>query len=295
MNRRAFLAGSTGLACLATLGPRTASALAHAASTPVAEDTFPTLAIGLKDDGFELPDAIQAGRYHVTVTNHGTSDASHSALGRIPDQVTDAQYQEWLDSLSRTDGTDGQTDALTWDDIEFVGMPDWPKAGQSVSGVIDLAPGRYFLFDPFSSRGDMSLTITGDPVSAPEPESDLTVTLVDMKINLPDAAITSKPVRWKIENTGSISHEVAVIPVTPTFTEEDLTILLSLPEDGTPPAGTDNLDYQPVAAIGILAKGHTSWLDVKLTPGHYLAACMLPFGTGYPHAMDGMYRFFEVK
>ena len=167
MNRRTFLAGSTGLVCLATLGPRTASALAHAASTPVAEDTFPTLAIGLKDDGFELPDAIQAGRYHVTVTNHGTSDASHSALGRIPDQVTDAQYQEWLDSLSRTDGTDGQTDALTWDDIEFVGMPDWPKAGQSVSGVIDLAPGRYFLFDPFSSRGDMSLSITGDPVSDP--------------------------------------------------------------------------------------------------------------------------------
>jgi hypothetical protein len=295
MNRRTFLAGATGLACLAPLGSRTELVYAHLASTPVAEDAFPPLAIGLKDDGFELPNGIKAGRYHVTVINHGTSDASHSGLGRIPDQVTDAQYQEWLDSLSRTDGTDGQTDALSWDDIEFVGMPDWPKAGQSVTGVIDLAAGQYFLFDPFSSRGQVTLTIDGDPISALEPASDLTVSLVDMAIMLPDSAITSKPVRWKIENTGSISHEVAVIAVAPTFTEEDLKVLFSLPENGTPPAGTDNLDYQPVAAIGILARGHTSWLDVKLDPGHYLAACMLPFGTGYPHAMDGMYRFFEVQ
>src|SRR6185436_16102545 len=165
MNRRTLLTGTTGLACFATLGSRSDSVFARAVGTPVAEDTFPTLAIGLKDDSFEVLDGIKSGRYHVTVTNHGTSDASHSGLGRIPDQVTDEQYQEWLDSLSRTDGTDGQTDALTWDDIEFVGLPDWPKAGQSVTGIVDLAPGRYFLFDPFSGRGQMTLMIEGDAVS----------------------------------------------------------------------------------------------------------------------------------
>ena len=53
-------------------------------------------------------------------------------------------------------------------------------------------------------------------------------------------------------------------------------------------------EYQPVAAIGILSPHSTCWLDVQLAPGHYLAACMLPFGTGYPHAMDGMYVFFDV-
>ena len=83
MNRRTFLTGTTGLACLATIGSRAESAFAYATGTPVAEDAFPMLAIGLTDDGFELPDGIQADRYHVTVTNHGTSDASHSALGRI--------------------------------------------------------------------------------------------------------------------------------------------------------------------------------------------------------------------
>ncbi len=52
---------------------------------------------------------------------------------------------------------------------------------------------------------------------------------------------------------------------------------------------------ESVAAIGILAGHHTSWLDVQLEPGRYLGACMLPFSTGYPHAMDGMYRFFDVE
>jgi hypothetical protein len=295
MHRREFLIGSAGLAAGATLGIRNRTTRVSAAGTPVADDAFPTLTIGLKDDGFEVPEGIQAGRYLVTVANHGTSDASHDALGRIPDQVTAEQYQEWLDTLSRTDGTDGQTDALSWETIDFVGLPDWPKAGQSVTGIVDLAPGRYFLFDPFSARGYMTVMIGGESKVAPEPESDLTVSLVDMKIELPDSAATSRPVRWKIENTGGMSHEIAVLPVSPSFTEEDLMTLFSLPENGTPPPGVENLDYQPVAAIGILAKGHTSWLDVQLEPGHYLAACMLPFGTGYPHAMDGMYRFFEVK
>ena len=290
MNRRAFVTGSIAATGIAAFAPRSTGVLATLQATPTAGDDFPLLEIGLKDDGFIVPDGIQAGRYHVVVTNNGTSDDSHSGLGHIPDKVTDAQYQEWLDSLSRTDGTDGQTDALTFDDIEFVGMPDWPKAGKSVSGIIDLVPGRYFLFDPFSARGQITLTVGGQFTEASEPKSDLTVTLKEMSIDLPKTAFTTQPMRWKIENLGDISHEVAVIPVKPEFTEEDLKVLFSLP-----PAGVDDLVYAPSNAIGILAKGRTSWLDVQLTPGQYFAGCFLPFGTGYPHAVDGMYLFFEVK
>jgi hypothetical protein len=84
------------------------------------------------------------------------------------------------------------------------------------------------------------------------------------------------------------------VPVDPSFTDDDLQLMFSLPEDATPPPGVPELVYQPVAAIGILAPGHTSWLDVELAPGRYLGACMLPFTTGYPHAMDGMYHLFDV-
>lgn len=253
--------------------------------------TLSELRIALTDTGFEIPDELPSGRYAVTVANTGTSPASHFALGKLPDAISDADYETWLRSI----GTEQErTDLLAFEDIAFVGTPDWPPPGGSVSGVIDLAPGRYFLFDPFSGRQARTVIVDGRPVDAVEPASDLTVVLREMEIVLPDAAFTSKPVRWKIENTGGMSHDVAVVPVDPAFTDDDLQVMFSLPEDATPPPGVPALDYQPVAAIGILASGHTSWLDVQLAPGRYLGLCMLPFSTGYPHAMDGMYHFFDV-
>jgi hypothetical protein len=290
MDRRNFVAGSLGMATALALSRNSRVGQATASSADL-----PDLALTLTDAGFEIAQPLAAGRYRVTVTNTGTLAESHFALGKIPDRVTDAQYQEWLDSLQRSDGQDGQTDALTWDDIEFVGVPDWPQPGGDVSGVIDLAPGRYFLFDPFGARGYRKLTIHGELVEGTDPTSDLTVTLHEMAIELPEDAVTTAPVRWKIENAGAMSHEVAVIPVSPDFTEEHLQLLFTLPEDATPPPDVPEFVYKPVAAIGILAKQHTSWLDVQLQPGRYLAACMAPFGTGYPHAMDGMYRFFDVE
>jgi hypothetical protein len=293
MHRRTLLAGFLTLVSSLAL-PRLAAAAPATPALAPADAELPQLTVTLTDNGFDFPQPLSAGRYAVTVVNAGTLTESHSGLGRIPDRVTDDQYATWLDSLARTDGTDGETDALKFEDIEFVGMPDWPQPGKPVTGVIDLAPGRYFLFDPMGARGYLELTVHGNPIDAPEPASDLTVTLHEMAIELPDQALTTAPVRWKIENSGAMSHEVAVIPVSPDFTEESLHTLFALPEDATPPPGFPAFVYQPVAAIGILGKGQTSWLDVALAPGHYLAACFLPFSTGYPHAIDGMYRFFEL-
>lgn len=282
MDRRTFLTGSLGLAGALTIPLITRAAQA----TPA--PNLPPLEFALTDTGFEVPQPLQAGRYEVTVSNAGTSTESHFGLGSIPDRVTDAEYQEWLNA-------EGDTEALTFDEVAFVGVPDWPQPGKPSTGVIDLAPGRYFIFDPFGARGVQTLTVDGAFVAGGEPVADLTVTLHEMEIVLPKSAFTSQPVRWKIENTGAFIHEVAVIPVSPDFTDEDLHTLLMLPEDATPPPGVTNIVYQPVAAIGVLAGQHASWLDVQLAPGRYLAACMIPFGTGYPHAMDGMYQFFDVK
>jgi hypothetical protein len=287
MDRREFLRLTGGAAILGIGLTATSGRLARAQEATPAAD-LPTLAIALTDTGFDIPQPLIAGRYQVTVSNTGTSTDSHFALGKLPDGLTVAQYQAWLDGQAE------DTDALTFDDIEFVGVPDWPKPGGNVSGVIDVVPGMYFLFDPFDARGFQTVMVDGAYSAGAEPAADLTVSLQEMEIELPDSAFTTKPVRWKIENKGAMSHEVAVIPVSPDFTEDVLKLYFSLGDEGTPPAGTPPFEYKPAAAIGILAKQHTSWLDVQLKSGHYLAACMLPFGTGYPHAVDGMYRFFEV-
>jgi hypothetical protein len=255
------------------------------------DEDLPRLELALTDTGFEIDEPLTAGRYQVTVSNKGTLLESHFALGKIPDDVTDAEYEAFLQS-------EDETEALSFDDIAFVGVPDWPAPGGSVSGVIDLAAGRYLLFDPFAGREPRTLMVEGDLGEPQEPAADLTVELREMEIDLPESAFTSQPMRWKIANLGAMSHEVAVLPVSPDFTAEQfeqvLNVMLSLPEDATPPSGVPEFVYQPVSAIGILAPQQTSWLDVQLAPGRYLAVCMLPFGTGYPHAVDGMYRVFDV-
>jgi len=253
---------------------------------------LPVLDLALSDTGFEIVQPLAAGRYEVAVSNSGTLTDSHFALGKIPDDVTDAQYETWLTAIAA--GQD-QTDALSFEAISFVGVPDWPPPGGQVTGVVDLEPGRYFLFDPFSGREARTVIVDDGTVDFPlEPDANLTVALREMEIVLPGTAFGTQPMRWKIENTGAFSHEVAVVPVAAEFTAEHLQLLFTLPEDATPPAGIPEFVYQPAAAIGILAGSHTSWLDIQLRPGRYLAVCMLPFSTGYPHAMDGMYTFLDI-
>jgi hypothetical protein len=285
MNRREFAALTLGLGASVVLPTST---LARQAS-PAASVDFPVLDVEITDSGFVFPAQITAGRTQLRVTNTGTMTESHWALGKFPDDATEDQINELLMS-------DGMQDtALRFEDIAFVGVPDWPQpGGPAVTGIVDLQPGRYIAFDPISGRSEIRLDVTGEFGEAAEPTAEVDVDLHEMVITIPDTAFTSEPVRWKITNTGTTLHDVAVLSVPEGFTADDFMALLMMPEDATPAPGMPVIDYLPVAAIGILGLGASSWLDVQLTPGHYMGVCMLPFGTGYPHAMDGMSVFFEV-
>src|SRR5688500_13540085 len=190
MDRRTFITGSLGIATIAVIPAATQAA---EASPNASKETMelPTLELTMTDTGFEISEPLAAGRYQITVTNAGTLTESHFALGKIPDDVTDADYEAFLQAQD-------DTEALSFEDIAFVGVPDWPAPGGSVSGVIDLAPGRYLLFDPFAGREPRTLMVEGDPDEAREPDSDLTVELREMAIDLPESAFTSQPMRWKI-------------------------------------------------------------------------------------------------
>jgi hypothetical protein len=289
MDRRRFvglMVGiSAGLVVPGHLLARQATPTSNA--TPIGD--WPTLDVQIDDKGFHVPKSITAGRTLLRATNIGTSEECHWALGRFPDGATDAEINELMMA------PDGAKTTIQWEQIGFVGVPDWPKpGGPAVTGIVDLHPGRYVAFAPISDREPTMLEIGGTFIGGPEPTAEVDVDLHEFVITLPDTAHTSKPVRWKITNTGGTLHDVAVLPVPADFTADDFMALLMLPDGATPTPGMKVIDYNPVAAIGILGLATTTWLDVQLEPGHYMAVCMLPFGTGYPHAMDGMLVFFEV-
>ena len=187
MDRRRFLV-VTLFGVIALLVRHRVIRAAQATPDAAAANDLPALELTLTDTGFEIAQPLHAGRYQITVTNAGTSADSHFALGKVPDDITDAQYEAFLAAMD-------DTEDLSFEEIAFVGVPDWPAPGESASGVIDLEPGRHLLFDPCSGRAPETLMVEGDVGKAEEPAADLTVELREMEFVFPEMTFGSVPMR----------------------------------------------------------------------------------------------------
>lgn len=285
MNRRAFLKSTGGL----TVGLLAArSTIAFAQGTPAAGE-FPTLTITVRDDGYDIPAGLTAGRYAVSVINNGTGP-SHSSLGRLPDGVSQEEVMAFMTTESE--------ELPDWFvNAGYVGLPDWPAPGATITGVVDLPEGNYFMFDPFSARAAF-VTVGAGEIPATEPESTATVELAEMHFVLPEAGLPSGAGVLKISNIGAIPHEFQMMPVPDGTTADQVAALFAMPSDATPVPG-DALqeamaNYQPVAASSIIGAGITSWIDVDIAPGTYAVICALPFPGGVPHAMEGMLEIVTI-
>ncbi len=288
MNRRTFLQGTSSLAAVLAFA-RTSNAFAQ--GTPGAGE-FPELTITITDDAFDIPEGLTAGRYTVTLVNAGTMP-SHCSLGLLPAGTSTDDVVAFMSTESNDTLPDWFLNA------GYVGLPDWAVPGGSLTGVVDLDAGDYFMFDPFSARSGFATIGAGDGSSPAEPDAGATIELTEMHFVLPEGGLPAGPARLKLSNIGAIAHEFQVLPVPEGTTTDQIMELFALPEDATPPP--DNpvaaalMDYQPVASISILGAGRTAWLDSNLEPGTYVALCMLPFPDGVPHAMQGMMEIVTVE
>ncbi len=285
MNRRSLLKGTGGIAVGSfMLQPR----FAFAQGTPMAGE-LATLTITIHDDSYDIPEGITAGRYAVSVVNAGSS-GSHSSLGRLPDGVTN-------DVVLAAMASNSEEDPDWFVNAGYVGLPDWGAAGETLTGVVDLVAGNYFMFDPFAERLGFATVVDGE-ISDVEPVSDATVEMTEMRFILPDAGLLSGKSRLKVANIGAIAHEFQVTAVPEGTTIDQMIELFNLPFDATPtpdlPLSQILVDYHPAAATSIMAAGHTSWIDVDIAPGTYAVMCMLPFPGGVPHAMEGMLEIVTI-
>jgi len=286
MNRRTLLTTAmvgTGF----FLGPHAGAKGIHAKFPSASDADAYELILTLADNSFTIAPSLSAGRYNVTVTNSGASMNAHTVVARVPDQYTQDDFIAIMNAADNK-GFDFNT-------LRGAGFPDWPLPGGSVTGVADLFPGLYVIFDPVSSRGYAFTTVTGPMPDVATPTADLDFAIGEMLINLPKGPIKAGTARWHISNVGAMIHELAVLEVPAGFTFDDFMALMMLPEDATPTPDMKVVEYQPVAAIGLLGSQTESWLDVDLAGSkHYMAVCMFPDAQGVPHAMAGMYAFFDI-
>jgi plastocyanin len=125
------------------------------------------------------------------------------------------------------------------------------------------------------------LTVAEEAAAAQdEPAADLNVNMADFVFGLPVTVAAGEAV-WRITNTGEQWHELAIAPVEPGTTVEDVQAWLG--EGG-------DFAQQQLPVLMPMDAGQTVWVDVNLAPGTYAIICNLPDVM----AQDGMHIHYDL-
>ncbi|HEU5260154.1 MAG TPA: hypothetical protein VFU41_01895 [Gemmatimonadales bacterium] len=241
------------------------------------------------DYAFGAPDTIPAGLTTFRMVNQGREP--HQAV------IAGASGRSWeeLETAMKTEGP-----IPAW--LTFPPGPAVVVAGDTSNATGVFAPGNYLImcFIP-SPDGQMHvmkgmfrrLVVTAPAPShattpAPEPPSDVTVTLSDYTFTL-SAPLTAGSPTIRVENSGPQLHEVTIEQLAPGKTVADVQRWLAGGMKGEPPT-------KPVGGLIGPDVGKTGWFTVTLAPGNYLLTCYVPDAKdGRPHLVHGMMKEVTVS
>ena len=247
------------------------------------------MTITITDDAVVAPAEVPAGPTLVTQVNLTDEDA-HFFILRIPDEVSDEQVAATLESSVIPDWLSA---------AQLVGNPDRaaPGGGGAVA-LVDLRPARYLVMDPTHPREPAAFLAVGEPVPLPEVAADVRATMFEMDFAMPASVPAGKRI-WEVANTGSMLHELAVIPVPAGATAEQVLLAIQPAWEGTPLPSELGEEWttwspHPVAGVGATSPGGRVYAQIDLEPGAYVAVCFVPTDDFTPHLMLGMTRIFTV-
>ncbi len=250
---------------------------------------YPELRIQVNDEGFELPEQIEAGRTLIVFENAG-QESRHSLLLALPEEV---DRERALADL----GPGAQEPPAWFLDATFPGFPGETLPGETSVAVVDLTPGTHLVIDNFTAVLEVVGT-DATPEASQDPAAGATVGLYEYGFEIP-ASITPGRQVWEVTNDGQEPHELLLAKASGPVTAEQVVELLmnegeddgATPVDGGPPA----VDIEPVGGVGWLSSGLTTWTEVDLSPGTYVALCFVfDPETGMPHVAMGMVDVFTV-
>ena len=297
MNRFLLAAAATATAALTACGAKDAAktdtttpAQAGAPATPASMASFDpathVAVIHAKDFSFDSPDSVTAGWTTFHLVNDGPG-LHHAQIVRLDSGKTVADLEA---AIKVKDAPPPK-----W--IVAVGGPNAPDPSGSTDATMNLEAGQYAILCfvdlpdkvPHFTKGMIrGLKVTpGTAAAAPEPSSDIVVTLADYSFTVQGSLNAGKHT-FKVVNKGPQEHEIELIRFAPGKTAKDVAAFIAKME-GPPP-------FSALGGVAGFMPGSTTYTTFDLTPGNYMLICFVPDAKDQkPHLDHGMVREFTVK
>lgn len=235
---------------------------------------------------FAGPSEIPSGWTTFRMPNQG-EEHHVMLLIQLPEGISYAEYNEARDQNAAT----GETPDW-WGDNVIMGGPAALAPGLIGQTTVQLDPGEYAMLCPVqtadgtrhSSLGMMRpLTVTEEYSGAPEPETDITMTLRGLEFEM-DGVITqgrqTVRVRFVDQPVGK-PHDVHVARLGPNQTVEGFaTAMETLDLTGS--------DFYFIGGAEDMPEGYTAYFTADFEPGRYAFWC-------HGHSGDGMVQEFKVE
>lgn len=231
-------------------------------------------------------EVLEAGYATITLINQAEQPYDLT-LVRLRDGVTVEQFEEA--AAAAQDGSGESLRAFTETAEIFGGVAAVAPGGNGSVGLT-LVEGRYVGFSE-NFEGGVSAQIRFDVSGsngAGAPDADLRVGMGEFTFDLDDEIPAGEQL-WRVANDGEQPHHIAVFPIAPGTTLDDITASLSAPGEPSFVTGP------PALMSSALSGGRVNDLTVDLSPGTYAAICFIPDAdSGMPHAALGMVDVFTV-
>ncbi len=261
----------------------------QATATPESHNhaSIPEVSITAQDLSFAVPPQVQAGLVTIKFQNQGKGN-HHAQLARLNDGVTLEQLQ----------GAIQQSPNALFGMVSMEGGPGVTPPGRGLEVMVDLTPGQYIVFDVLSGEdgtpnvakgmlAPFEVTKSDQPATAEALDPDVTVQMKDFLFEMPEQVAAGEQI-WEIKNLGPLPHEISLVKLADGKTPEDVAAWFHS-HQGPPP-------FQGVGGFQGIATGKSGWLKLNLTPGTYVATCVIPEQhSGKTHLELGMIKTFTVK
>ena len=268
-----------------TATPAQAAAPAKPASLASFDPATHVAVLHAKDYAFDAPDSITAGWTTFHLVNDGAT-LHHAQLVRIDSGKTVAD----LEAALKNPGPPPH-----W--VVMMGGPNAPDPNAQSDATVNLDAGQYAFICfvdipdhvPHFTKGMIhALKVTAATgTAAPEPTSDVAITLSDYAFNVQGSLSAGKHT-FKITNKGPQPHEVELVRFAPGKSMKDLGAYMAKME-GPPPASA-------LGGVAGFMPGMTTYVTADLTPGDYAFICFIPDAKdGKTHLEHGMTKSFTIK